>query len=120
MSESPWPEIDPSTFIHRMTFLQPVTSMTKAGTQTVYQAGNPPVMAYASVDEMNPVDVIRGGLDVSQVPTIIRTWYRANIATAQQRIQHPDGTVYVVKGAKKVKGVNVYLVFACIALSQTG
>lgn len=110
-----WPIVDPSTFVHRITFLEKVTGTDASGSVVRYAAGSPPDITSASIRIVRGTDVIKGGQDTSQLFAEITSYYRPNRGP-NTRIQAPSGTVFIVRSVANIDERNMYTVFNCIGL----
>ena len=114
-SSDVWPVIDPSSFIHQITFLEQMIGNDATGANVSYAAASPPDTTSARIKIMRGIDVIKGGQDVAQVFAEITTYYRTGRGP-NTRIQAPSGSVFVVRSVQNVDERNMYTVFTCVGL----
>ncbi len=115
MLNSPWPSIDPGQFRHQITLLEQVSSSDASGMTVTYQPDDIPVTAWAKIEYLRGMDIIKAGQDISQVYLKITAWYRPEF-TANKRIQAPNGNQYVIQAVENVSEMNVYMVLTCLGI----
>jgi SPP1 family predicted phage head-tail adaptor len=109
----PW--IDPAKLRHRITFLDPESSMGAGGVSTKWLPGDPPERAWAEVLPMRGTDVIKAGQDVSQVWLTITIRFRKSVR-ADRRILGRRGNRYVIQAIENVAEMDMFLVLNCLAI----
>lgn len=114
-SSDVWPVVDPSTFIHRITFLDQVQGFDASGAVVSYAAGSPPDVTYGRIKLVSGRDVIKGGQDTSQLFAEVTTYYRAGRGP-NTRILTPSGSVFIVRSVANLDERNMFTVFNCVGL----
>jgi head-tail adaptor len=110
------PGIDPGQFRHLVTLLEESTSGSDAsGAPVSWAVGDPPLTAYMKIESLKADEIIKAGLDVSQVDLKLTGWYRPQF-TAQSRIQAPSGNVYIVQAVQNVLEMNIFMVLLCLGV----
>jgi SPP1 family predicted phage head-tail adaptor len=114
---SDFPGIDPGQFRHQITLLEEVTATDSSGTSVSWQADPVPVVAWMKIEALRSTEVIKAGLDVSQVYLKLTGWYRSQF-TANKRIQSPGGNQYVIQAVENVLEMNTYMVLLCLGIGN--
>jgi head-tail adaptor len=115
---SDWPGIDPGSFRHRVTLLQPTITAGLSGSVATFAASDPPIGAWAKIDYVRGTDLIKAGVEVSQTFTKVTSWWRPEF-TVQCQIQFPSGSVYRIQNVENVREMNTYMVLTCLAIGVT-
>ncbi len=110
-----WPVIDPSRFIHQITWLRQTLTPDASGMGESWKPDRPAVTSWVSIEEMNGTDVIRAGQNITQIPITVEMNYRPGILP-NMRFQAADGTQYVVRSVENVNRMNMFLRLNCLGL----
>ena len=116
-SSEAYPVIDPSTFIHQITFLDQSTQEDASGSVPVYLQASPPDVTYGRIKTIRGREVIQGGQDTAQSFIEITTYYRAGRGS-NTRIQAPSGSVFIVQTVENVEERNMFTIFNCIGVGS--
>lgn len=112
---SDWPDVDPGEFRHEITLLEARADTDASGVKTTYVAGEPPTTAWAKIEYVRATEVIKAGLDVSQVYLKLTMWYRPEF-TGGNRIQAPNGSQFIIQAAENVRMMNMFQVITCLGV----
>lgn len=94
-SGEPW--IDPAKLRTPITFLIQHVAPDRSGVAATWLPASPPDITRAEIVQVNGMDLIKSGQDVSQLPCVVTIRYTAPGRTASMRFQDPDGNVYVIQ-----------------------
>ena len=114
---TPWPTIDVGLFRHKITLLEQVPGIDAAGSNVAYLPGNPIVTAWANIEYVHGLELIRAGQDVTQAFLKITSWWRTEF-TVNSRIQAPSGNQYIIQAFENVKEMNTYMVLMCLGIGD--
>lgn len=114
-SENGWPTIDVGALRHFVTILASSPSQTfdAAGPVSTYQ---PFTTGWAAIDAVRGLDVIRSGQTTAELYLEICMWFQPGITPAM-RIQHSNGSIYIVQSIENVLEMDTVLVFNCVGLN---
>jgi head-tail adaptor len=107
-----WPRADPGTFRHVITLLEPTPGTDSFGGITTYSPAVPPVIVYAAIDFLRGEEIVRQGLDVSQIYLKVTSWFRSEFST-KKRILAPDGSQYIIVSPDNAHLMNVTMELTC-------
>ena len=109
-----WPKLDPGEAIHQITIMQPSTVQDVSGTAIAFI---PFVVAWAKIEPVRGIDVLKSGQDTSQLFITITIFWQAGILPNMQ-VQTVDGSTYVIRTVENPGKRNVILVLNCLGLGQ--
>ena len=108
-----WPTLDPGEMRHEITILKQAESSDASG-NTVVMA--PFVTAWAKIEPVRGIDVIRSGQVTTQLFLTISIWWQAGIL-ADMQVQALNG-LYVIQSVENLLEMNQVLKLNCVALGR--
>ena len=110
---SSWPMLDPGKMVHQISILQETTVSDISGTA---QAWAPFVDAWAQIDPVRGIDVLKSGQDTTQLYLTVKIRWQDGIK-ANMQVQTVNGT-YVIQAVENPGNRNIILILNCVALGQ--
>lgn len=117
---SEWPGVDPGHLRHELTFLNQTYVTDSSGVSTTWVASSPPVTAAAKMEAISGEEIIKAGLDVSQLVAKFTMRYQDAIV-AEMRFtteQQTPGTAWIIKYIEDVQDRHVLLKLICLGLGD--
>jgi SPP1 family predicted phage head-tail adaptor len=109
--------INPGQLRHRITLLEEVTAMGASGMVTTWAPADPPVQAWAHVEEKQTEEVLRGGQDVTQAHITVTIRY--NPAFSTNKHVQVRGVEYIIQAIHDPLFVKAYMVMDCLGIGAS-
>jgi SPP1 family predicted phage head-tail adaptor len=108
-----WPTLDPGEMRHQVTILKQTASEDVSGKTVVMM---PFLTAWAKIEPVRGIDVIRSGQVTTQLYLTISIWWQAGIL-ADMQVQALNG-LYVIQSVENLLEMNHALKLNCVALGH--
>lgn len=112
-----WPGVDPGDLRHQLTFLKQTIGTDGTGANIGWFPTNPPVTAAASMEVLRGDEVIKAGLDISQLYAIFIIRYQDGIV-ASARFQTEAGSVWIIQAIEDIEDRGVLLRITALGLAD--
>ena len=112
MASFTWPKLNPGALRNKITFLQSAVVSDVSGSAVSWV---PAGEAWASINPMHGIDLIRAGQDVAQLFILVQIYYQPGITTAM-RLFTDTGRTLIIQSIEDVDDVHAVLKLNCLEL----
>ena len=100
---------------HQITLLEQSVVAGASGSKETWLPGSPPKVARAAIANMPGSDQIRAGQTATQQRLMVGIWFQPGFVGAA-RIQHSNGSKYIIESVENILEMDVVLVLNCLGL----